>query len=165
MEITYNNNTDYNSVNYLTFTEIPNILKVEENVLGRKASYIFCWEGNLRQSVSADSQYYVTFLGETVSNVMSPENANNKRFYISGYEDGTAASFARALRNCGSIAANFNIIHSGPYVYLDAKTIGGKWPNTPNPVQKNIPSVNLSTSGTDGNSSSILFNSKIGVDE
>lgn len=162
MNLTYNNLSSPN--NLLTFTEIPNILKVSENVTGTKATFNFFFEGNLQSSVTADSQYYVTFLGETVTNVMDASKANNKRFYISADEDSTAASFARALRNCGGIAADFNIIQEGPDVYLIAKTIGQKWSNTANYLQRNIPNDKLSAWGTDGNAYSVLFNSKIGVD-
>lgn len=162
MDITYN--AQSSPTNMLTFTDVPNILSVTEYSTGSKASFNFFWEGNLQTSVTADSQYYVTFLGETVSNVMNPQMAKNKRFYISADEDGTAASFARALRNCGGIAADFNIIHSGPDVYLLAKTFGQKWSNTPNYIQRNIPNDKLSTWGSDGNAYSVLYNSKIGVD-
>lgn len=162
MDITYNGQSSPS--NMLTFTDVPNILSVTEYSTGSKASFNFFWEGNLQTSVTADSQYYITFLGETVSNVMNPQMAKNKRFYISSDEDSTAASFARALRNCGGIAADFNIIQSGPDVYLLAKTFGQKWSNTPNYIQRNIPNDKLSTFGTDGNAYSVLYNAKIGVD-
>lgn len=73
-------------------------------------------------------------------------------------------SFARALRNCSSIAADFNIIHNGNVVTLIAKTIGQKWSNVANYIQRNIPTEYLSTNGTDGNAYSVFFNSKIDVD-
>ena len=160
-EIYYNNVSSPS--NMLTFTHIPNILKVSQPISGSKAVFYFDFEGDLRQSVTADSQYYVTFLGETVSNVMNPSDAKNKRFYISSNEDGTAMSFARALRNCGSIAADFNIIHNGPTVTLYAKTIGQKWSNMANYIQRNIPTDKLYTNGVDGNASSVFFGGKIDV--
>lgn len=160
-EIYYNNVSSPS--NMLTFTHIPNILKVSQPISGSKAVFYFDFEGDLRQSVTADSQYYVTFLGETVSNVMNPRDAKNKRFYISSDEDGTAMSFARALRNCGSIAAEFNIIHNGPTVTLYAKTIGQKWSNMANYIQRNIPTDKLYTNGVDGNASSVFFGGKIDV--
>lgn len=162
MNITYNNLSSPSNI--LTFTEIPNILKVYEDISGTKATFNFLFEGNLQSSVTADSQYYVTFLGETVTNVMDASKANNKRFFISADKNATAASFARALRNCGGIAADFNIIQEGPDVYLIAKTIGQKWSNTANYLQRNIPNDKLSTWGTDGNAYSVLWGSKIGVD-
>ena len=160
-EIYYNNVSSPS--NMLTFTDIPNILKVSQPISGSKAVFYFDFEGNLQQSVTADSQYYVTFLGETVSNVMNPRDAKNKRFYISGDKDGTAMSFARALRNCGSIAADFNIIHNGKTVTLYAKTIGQKWSNIANYIQRNIPTDKLTTHGVDGNASSAFLGGKIDV--
>lgn len=162
MNITYNNLETPS--NLVTFTEIPNILKLSENVTGTKASFTFTWEGNIRQTVTADSQYYVTFLGETVTNVMDASKANNKRFYTSQDEDGTAMSFVRALRNCPSINAEFNVIHNGPVVNLVAKTIGSKWSNTDNYFSTNIPNTFLNVSGTDGAAYSICFDAKIDVD-
>lgn len=162
MIITYNNVEEPS--NMVTFTEIPNILKVSEEVSGTKAMFNFFWEGNLQSTVTSDNQYYVTFLGETVSNVTDPTMAKNKRFYISGDEDATAMSFARALRNCSSIAAEFNITCIGPDVYLVAKTIGEKWSNMANYLDRNIPEQNLHTNGTDGSTDSWLFNSLIDID-
>lgn len=153
----------YGQSDMVTFTDIPNILKVEAYQDGTKAQFNFFWEGNLRQTVTADSQYYVTFMGETVTNVMDASKASNKRFFISGDEDGTAASFARALRNCSGIAAEFNVVNQGPDVYLVAKTIGKKW-NTPNYFLTNISNDYLNGSGTDGQSYSVFFNGKIDVD-
>ena len=150
--------------NILTFTDIPNILKISETVNGTKASFTFSFSGSLQTTVTADSQYYVTFLGETVSNVMDVNNAQNKRFYIASDNPSTAASFARALRNCGGISAEFNIIHSGSTVTLVAKTIGQKWSGQANYIQRNIPAAYLSANGTDGTTSSNLYGSKIGVD-
>lgn len=161
-DIIYNNITSPS--NMLTFTGIPNILKVIQYVSGSKASLTFEFEGDLRQTVTADSQYYVTFLGETVSNVMNPSDAKNKRFYISGDESGTAMSFARALRNCGGIAADFNITISDNIVTLLAKQIGQKWSNVANYLQRNIPSDNLSVTAIDGSSDSVFFGGKIDVD-
>ena len=163
MDITYNGLYEPSS-DILTFTEVPNILKVEENISGTKADVNFIFEGNLRQTVTADSQYYVTILGETVTNVMNPSNATNKRFFISGDEDGTAMSFCRALRNCGGLSAQFDIIHNGNEVLLLSKTIGGKGFNSPNAIERNIPSDNLTIEIHEGSAYSVLYNGKIDVD-
>lgn len=162
MNITYNNLSSPSNI--LTFTEVPNILKLEENITGVKANIDLDFEGDLRQTVTADSQYYITILGETITNVMDASKANNKRFYISGDEDGTAMSVARALRNCGGLAADFNIIHSGPSVYIRAKTIGKKLNNISQAILRNIPSDKLTVSAQDGSAYSVYFNSKIDVD-
>lgn len=161
MNITLNGLNNPSSL--LTFTDVHNILKVSENISGTKATFTFEFVGNLASTVTGDSQYYVTFLGETVSNVMSPSNSNNKRFYISDI-DTTAANFARALRNCGTLMAEFNIIHAANQVTLLAKTIGQKWSNVSNYFTTNIPLANLNAQGTDGTSYSSLFGAKVDVD-
>lgn len=161
-------NITYNNIgspsNMVTFTGVPNILKVEEFISGSKAVFSFTFNGNLINTVTADTQYYVTFLSETVSNVMNPRNARNKRFYISSDTSSTAMSFARAMRNCSSISADFNVIHSGSTVTLVAKTIGVKWSDKADYFERNIPSEYLTAGGTDGSAFSDLFNSQIDVD-
>lgn len=161
MNITYNNLSSPSNI--LTFTEVPNILKISENVTGTKCTIQFMMGDNLRQTVSADSQYYITLFGETVSNVMSATEARNKRFYISDDAKSTAMSIASALRNCGGLNADFDIFGNGGTVEIIAKTIGKKI-TTANYLQRNIPAQYMSVSIQDGNSYSILFNSKIDID-
>ena len=161
MNITYNNLSSPSNI--LTFTEIPNILKISENVTGTKCTIQFSMSNGLRQTVTGDSQYYITLFGETISNVMAPESANNKRFYISDDAESTAMSIARALRNCGSLNADFYIFGNGSTVDIIAKTIGKKI-TTANYLQRNIPGDKMSVSVQDGSSTSILLNSKIQVD-
>ena len=161
MNITYNNLSSPSNI--LTFTEIPNILKISENVTGTKCTIQFSMSNGLRQTVTGDSQYYITLFGETISNVMSPENTNNKRFYISDDAESTAMSIARAFRNCGGLNADFDIFGNGSTVEIIAKTIGKKI-TTANYLQRNIPGDKMSVSVQDGSSTSILFNSKIQVD-
>ncbi len=161
MNITYNSLSSPSNI--LTFTEVPNILKISENVTGTKCTIQFSMSNGLRQTVTGDSQYYITLFGETISNVMAPESANNKRFYISDDAESTAMSIARALRNCGSLNADFYIFGNGSTVDIIAKTIGKKI-TTANYLQRNIPGDKMSVSVQDGSSTSILFNSKIQVD-
>ena len=161
MNITYNNLSSPSNI--LTFTEIPNILKISENVTGTKCTIQFSMSNGLRQTVTGDSQYYITLFGETISNVMAPESANNKRFYISDDAESTAMSIARAFRNCGGLNADFDIFGNGSTVEIIAKTIGNKI-TTANYLQRNIPGDKMSVSVQDGSSTSILFNSKIQVD-
>ena len=161
MNITYNNAESPSNI--LTFTEVPNILKISENVSGNKCTIQFFMGDNLRQTVTADSQYYITLFGETITNVMSPQSANNKRFYISDDAESTAMSIARALRNCGGLNANFDIFGNGGTVRIIAKTIGKKI-TTANYLQRNIQGQYMGVSVQDGNSYSVLFNSKIEID-
>ena len=161
MNITYNNLSSPSNI--LTFTEVPNILKISENITGTKCTIQFMMGNGLRQTVTGDSQYYITLFGETISNVMSPESSNNKRFYISDDAESTAMSIARAFRNCGGLNADFDIFGNGSTVEIIAKTIGKKI-TTANYLQRNIPGDKMSVSVQDGSSTSILFNSKIQVD-
>lgn len=161
MNITYNNLSSPSNI--LTYTEIPNILKISENVTGNKCTIQFSMNNGLRQTVSADSQYYITLFGETITNVMSPENAKNKRFYISDDRVSTAMSIARAFRNCGSLNADFDIFGVNGVVEIIAKTIGSKI-TTANYLQRNIPTNYMSVSVQDGDAFSVLFNSKIDID-
>jgi len=164
MTITYNNQTDYNSVNYLTLTEIPNILKVEEDIQGTKATFQIDLDGNLQSTVSGDGQYYITLLGETITSVMSPSNAKNKRFYVSADEDSTAYSMCQAFRNCSSLAAQFNIIYGGSSIYFVSKTLGSLF-NQSGYFKTNIPPNQYITSyAQDGSVNSDLFNGKITLD-
>ena len=162
MNITYNGVESPEKM--VTFTEIPNILKLEEYIAGVKANVKLEFEGDLRATVTADSQYYITFLGETITSVMNPSNNNNKRFYISGDEDCTAMNVTRALRNCSSISAEFDIIHSGSGVILVAKTIGQKWNNINTELTTNIPNSKLTISTQNGSADSVFYKSKIDVD-
>ena len=156
--------SEINSRNIVTFTEVPNILSIQTDNTGTKARVNLFFEGNLQTSVTGDGQYYISFLGETITNVMDSSKATNKRFWISGDEDCTAMSVGRALRNCSGIAADWNIVVHGPDIYMIAKTIGSKWGNFGNTFIHNIPSSNLSVMQTGGTSSSVYFNSKIDVD-
>lgn len=163
MDITYNGlYTPSSSI--LTFSEVPNILSISENISGTKGVFTFTFQGRLSSTVTSNGQYHVTFLDETVTNVMSAADANNKRFYISPDVNSTAASFARALRCCSSLAAQFNIIHDAYQVRLEAKTIGQIWTNYPNYLETNISSQYLIANGQDGTAYSDLFGSKIQID-
>jgi len=160
--ITYNGESS--PVKMVTFTEVPNILKVSEYIYGDKATIELTFDSGLYSTVSADSQYYITILGDSVTNVMSAKNNNNKRFFISIDEDSTAMNVARAMRCCPAITAEFDVIHTGSGVYLLAKTIGSKWSTLSNILMTNIPNTYMTVSATSGTSSSVYYNSKIDVD-
>lgn len=155
----------------ITFTDVHNIIQVKENVSGTKASLKLCVQGNWKASVSAESQYYFTIFGETITNTMSPSLATNKKFYIAEDKGDTAISIARALRNCSSLSAQYIISTGttnikGDTVIITSKTIGYK--NFAKSIDRNIPSTYLlvgtvsngSADENDGN----YFNSKIDVE-
>lgn len=161
MDLTFNGVYSPGNYNMLTFTDVPNILKVREDIAGTHATFTFTFKGSLKNTVTADSQYYVTFLDETVTNVMNPLNARGKRFYIASDNTSTAASFCNALRCCPSLVANFIVTHNGESVTLKGRTIGKLWSNFPNYIDKNIPATYLTTNGTDGTANSSLFGAKV----
>lgn len=161
--ITYNNLNQPN--NLLTFSDVPNILKLKENIRGYNGTFSFIFEGNLKQTVSAESQYSVTFLDETVTSTMNPKNAKNKRFYISSDPSSTAASFAQALRNCASIMAEFKVDFGGNEVELQGRTLGEKWTNVAHYLDSNIPNTYMHTTAYDGTAEpEDVFMSKVLVD-
>lgn len=163
MNIRYNNLT--NPSNLLTFSDVPNILSLDATITGTKGVFSFTFKGNLQSQVTGDSQYSVTFMDETVSNVMNPKNAKNKRFYISNDPTTTAVYFAKALRNCPSLAAQFDIENDGAEVELVSKTYGRTWTLNPNYLVMNIPSIYLTANGNDGTvSPEDVFQSNVLVD-
>lgn len=165
-DITYNGLSSPEDL--LTFTEIPNIITVNEYMDGSSANFEFEFRGDLASTVTGDGQYYVTILDESVSNVTNPKEANNKRFYISSNQSFTAMSFARALRNCASLAAEFNIFSSGATVSLVSKKIGFKWTDYQNYFSTNMNDVStyLENQATNGNvtSGETFYKGKITVD-
>lgn len=163
MNITYNGLLDPSS-DMVTFTNVPNILKVDADITGSYCTIIFFCANNIKQTVTADTQYYVTVLGQTVTNVMSPEDARNKRFYCSNNSLSTAMSLCKALRNCSSLEADFDIYvrENDSGVVLKAKRIGSKL-STSSDVDSNIPNQLMGRSVTDGESYSDLYNAKIDV--
>lgn len=157
-------NKEYTPIygDYLYFTEVPNIYKVEESANGSKATLVLIFDDNLNATVSADSQYYITLFGETVSNVMDADKAMNKRFFIQGDGESTANSVCNALRNCSGIAAQWNIYQTWNGIYLTAKDIGQKFQSQYKDT--NITSEYLRFTATDGSATSRLYASKINVD-
>lgn len=147
----------------LTFSDVPNILSIKDDITGTKATInLFCDDG-MRSSVTGDGQYYVTFMGETVTNVIDGSVATNKRFYIDNDGDSTAMSLGRALRCCGGINADWNVIVMGPDIYLVAKTIGSKWDSINNALQYNMP-TGFSSNATVGSANSVYYNSIFSID-
>lgn len=148
----------------LTFTDIPNILKISDTSYGTKATMMFDFDSSWQSVTEYDGQWYITFMNETISNVINPSDAVNKNFYISNSSTSTAASICRALRNCPIIAANFNIINDTSSVYITAKAIGQIWSNMQDYLEYNIPYDILYVEATDGSADSSLYNAKVDVD-
>lgn len=121
---TINEIQDYNLI---LLNDIPNILKIEDDVdvdSAQKAYLYFTVSGATSLPVTGDGQYTITVEGETISNVTDFSNAINKNFYISRGANGdkaTAASIARAFRNCSTLAANWVVQQIGSTVRLVAR--------------------------------------------
>lgn len=164
--ITYNGLYQYG--NLITFTDIPNILKVSDTSGGTYATLYIVLSPSLASETTYDGQWHITFMGETVTNTVSPNNAINKNFYISESAVSTAVSLARAFRNCSTVAAYFNIenttYNGNDCVMLKAKAIGPVWAETPNYFETNILPAYITTTGVDGTTDSSLYGAKIDVD-
>lgn len=163
MNLTYNGVSSSNEL--VTFTDVPNILKLSETITGFIGIFSLIFDGNLQSTVTSDGQYYITFLDETITNVMSPLNASGKRFYISSDIKSTVESVAMALRSCPSIAAQFNVEAGTDEVEIQGKTVGTKWSNVSNYYSTNIPSTYLTTTAYDGTAyPNDVYMSKVIVD-
>lgn len=161
MNITYNNRTLGDSM--ITFTDVPNILKVTDYNGGYRARYTLTFVGNLYGLTTADNQWYITLFGDTISNVLDSNNAVNKSFHVSTANTSTAASVARALRNCPNLAANFIVEHDGTQVEVTAREVGSQFQGV-NYFDTNIDQAYMSRAGQDGSASSSLNGALIDVD-
>ena len=161
MNITYNNIEG--AGNLITFNDIPNILKVSDESGGTYATISFFFNIPLQSYLLLeDGLWYITIMGETITNVTDPSRAINKNFYIAPTNESTNASIVRALRNCPTIAANFNVDFSSSTVTLTAKAVGSLVDESS--FTTNISPVVCITTITDGTSFSDLYGSQISVD-
>lgn len=164
MNITYNNMGVGAANNIVTFTDVPNILTVSDTDNGSFAKFTIKFKENLGSIVTKDSEYYITFLGETITNTVSPGSSVNRYFYIGSVNNVTAAYAARAFRNCPTIAANFKVENSGSTVKLTARAVGSVWGGMSNYYLTNIPSEYIEVTAIDGSASSDLYGARIDVD-
>ncbi len=159
--ITLNNLESGNTL--ICFTDVPNILKVSDSTGGTKANLTLSFSGDLSAVVTGDGQFYITVMGETITNVLNYNNAANKSFYISSSLASTAASVARALRNCPTIAANFIVENNvNGDVVITAREYGSILGNDSS--RTNIPDTYLEIGGQDGSAYSDLNGAMIMVD-
>ena len=169
MNIKYNGAVRTDGI--LTFSDVPNILQMQETIAGTKSQLTMQVVQDFKRDVEYNNQYYFTIFGETITNVMSPQDASNKRFYVGNSDKDTAISIVRALRNCSSLAAEFIITTAtteteGDTVVLTARNIG--FHNFTGNIDRNIPTYDLIVTvveaGSSDDSGNKLFNSKIDVD-
>lgn len=160
MKITLNNLEGNN--NLILLNDIPNILKVTDTSGGTKSSYTIEFKNNLQSVTTADTQWHFEFMGEIISNVLGVNNAVNRNFYVANNNASTAASVARAFRNCPKIATAFKIYNDGATVHLDAIEVGNVQQSSQ--ITTNISSSYVDMGGVDGTAYSQLNGSKIDVD-
>lgn len=161
MRITYNGVDGLEGI--ITFTDIPNILKVEDVANGNYATLTLTFSNDLSSVTTGDGQWYITILGETITNVVNYNNAVNKNFYVAQQTNGTAAYVASALRNCPNIISNFTVEHDSNKVKVKARAIGKIFSINPGWYSTNIASNYMSYTATDGSASSDLAGSIINV--
>lgn len=161
--ITYNNIPSSSATSFVTLSDIPNILSVTDSSTGTNA-ILKLTVGN-GWTASANNQWWLEFLGETISNVLQPQNAINKNFYIASDKRSTAASICKALRSCPTVSAKFQVYldvnASSSDVYLKARDIGDIDLTVLMPTGM---TSYLTVSTTGGTATSTLINSKIDVD-
>ena len=158
MNITYNGESP--ASNMVTFTDIPNILKFNDNGGGNKTTISLTFSGNLRSQTTSEGQWEILFMGETITSTLDVAKALNKNFYVSTDAASTAAYVARALRNCPSINASFTVEHDDDEVELKTRTPM----DVSSVVTTNIPSANIAITSYRGVSPSVYEGATIGVD-
>lgn len=159
MDITYNGLSTSNG-NLVTFTDIPNILKVEDDNTGGYATITLTFSGDISQL----GEGYISILGETITGVLTYAEATNKNFFMSSSPTSVAASVTKALRNCPVIISNMVVKNDGNQVILKARSIGALFASFSDYFNTDIPSNYMSSVIVDGYSNGTLNGSLINVD-
>lgn len=157
MNITYNGLIQPQRL--ITFTDIPNILKVTDANTGQKQRITLTFTGNLSEVLHSDP-WTITIQGDTISSVNTFEEAVNKSFFVSSSNSTTAASVARALRNCPNITVAYTVQQYQNSIILTGREIG----RLDTSVQTNISSTYLNITVEQGASQSALYGAKVDVD-
>jgi hypothetical protein len=159
MEITYNTRSSSNARNLITFTDVPNILKVSHENTGRRQKVTLTFVGSLHSLPHTDP-WTITLQGDTISSVDTFEEAVNRNFLVAWPNETIAASVVRALRNCPNIMVAYTIHQEQNRVILTGREIGGLQTNP----ETNIPPEYLLVGVNQGTASSQLFGAKVDVD-
>lgn len=151
MDITYNGLSKDNAQGLITFTDIPNILKITDSGSRSYATISFEFSGNIR-NMGQDDIASITVLGETITGVRNANNAINRQFYMSSSPNSTAASVARAFRNCPTVSALFTVgFGGGTEVELRSRKPGVLLANYSQIADTTIPGTYLDVDIIDGN--------------
>lgn len=159
MELYFNNLP--NPVDNVCLTDVPNIVRLIDEDYGTYALVTMTFDDTLDDETTYDGQWQITVMGNTITNVMNYQNAVGRAFYVA-QGSGTAASVARALRNCPTVYGTFKIYNDLTSVYLKAREKGSIIGN--NFITTNISNQYFEYRATDGTSTTDLTNALIDVD-
>lgn len=146
MELTYNG-LPYNTTNLITLSEVPNIIRLSEDITGSTPSV------TLTFSAAVPSGNYITIDGQTVTSVGSASEAAGTAFYGGSTASASAFAVANALRSLPELNTRYMIHSTGSTVLLQGRSIGNRAVTVETSV---LPAVMTYTS-SDGSASSPLW--------
>lgn len=145
--ITYDGLSVASTSKLVTFSDVPNILTIEEIQSGAYFNLDIVVH-NSTLNPSTEGEYYITVMGDTITSTLSPLTATNKLFWICYNADNTAsakastaASICRALRNCNNLASGYDIWQDSNVVHIKAKKFGFVASNVSDIAQTNFPNI------------------------
>ena len=162
MTVKYNNLPVGDAKNLITFTDIPNIVSVEESQSGTCTIYQLNFKGEWTSTLT--TPWYIK-IDDTIRSVSSYADALNKNFlYKTSGNDNkvTAMTVANALRNCPNVLSSWRIEYTGGTdVYLYNREIGQ---NLFENFETNMPSSIFECNVIQQGSGTSGIKNKIGVD-
>ena len=133
ISLKYNNIPSTSATSFVTLTDIPNLVEIDNSADGFSLASLEITISGSWSTASHVDPWFVTINGETITGVDDYRNAINKNFFISSGNTSTAASMAKAIRNCPSLAASFTVRNSVNKVELLARNKGAfTWSTTTN---------------------------------
>ena len=105
----YNNIPSASATSFVTLTDIPNLVEIDNSADGFSLASLEITISGSWSTASHVDPWFITINGETITGVDDYRNAINKNFFISTANTSTAASMAKAIRNCPSLAASFTV--------------------------------------------------------
>ena len=129
----YNNIPSTSATSFVTLTDIPNLVEIDNSADGFSLASLEITISGSWSTASHVDPWFITINGETITGVDDFSNAINKNFFISSANTSTAASMAKAIRNCPSLAASFTVRSYENKVELLARNKGAfTWSTTTN---------------------------------
>ena len=133
ISLKYNNIPSESATSFVTLTDIPNLVEIDNSADGFSLASLEITISGSWSTASHVDPWFVTINGETITGVDDYRNAINKNFFISTANTSTAASMAKAIRNCPSLAASFTVRSYENKVELLARNKGAfTWSTTTN---------------------------------